>query len=329
MTQQENTAETFPLIPILVLFGGLVLLLVLVFGTGGSTQDTGGQAVAAVPTATQQAASPTAGATATPTPIQPRVTATAQVVAAAALDPQMVSAGESIFQAACAACHGFNARGIAGLGKTLIGSDFVDSITDDEFHDFLLVGRGIDDPLNTTGVMMPAKGGNPSLTDEDLYNVIAYIRSLNTGQGSLAAAAPTVAPPTESGPRPTATPFIPPAQLLFGDATAEATQEPVEVAAAPTLITAPNLPGQADYLRSCAGCHGVNGEGVPYLAAPLAESDLVQSRDGFGLFNFLTQKQPPVDPRTAFPHPYRGGYPLLTDEQIRAITTYLYALVVA
>jgi hypothetical protein len=26
---------------------------------------------------------------------------------------------------------------------------------------------------------MPAKGGRPNLTDEDLLNVIAYIRSLN------------------------------------------------------------------------------------------------------------------------------------------------------
>lgn len=40
------------------------------------------------------------------------------------------------------------------------------------------VGRSLGDPLNTTGVTMPAKGNNPALTDEDLSNIVAYLRTL-------------------------------------------------------------------------------------------------------------------------------------------------------
>jgi len=40
------------------------------------------------------------------------------------------------------------------------------------------VGRDPSDPLNTTGIGMPSKGGNPSLSDEDLQDVVSYIRSI-------------------------------------------------------------------------------------------------------------------------------------------------------
>jgi len=40
-------------------------------------------------------------------------------------------------------------------------------------------GRPSGHELNTTGVDMPPKGGNPSLTDEDPSAVVAYLRSIN------------------------------------------------------------------------------------------------------------------------------------------------------
>ena len=44
---------------------------------------------------------------------------------------------------------------------------------------FLQVGRASDDPLNTTGIAMLPRGGNPSLTDDDLKDLVAYMRTLN------------------------------------------------------------------------------------------------------------------------------------------------------
>ena len=98
---------------------------------------------------------------------------------AAALDPDAVKAGRTTFMMVCAACHNPKATGIKGLGKPLIGSVFFNGHTDAELLAFLQTGRPVDDPLNTTGVMMPARGGRLTLTDDDLKNVIAYIRSLN------------------------------------------------------------------------------------------------------------------------------------------------------
>jgi len=90
-----------------------------------------------------------------------------------------VQEGSRLFSTTCTACHGSDAKGILGLGKTLVDSQFVNRLNDDELVAFLQVGRPTTDTLNTTGVMMPAKGGNPSLTDENLNAIVDYIRSLN------------------------------------------------------------------------------------------------------------------------------------------------------
>jgi disulfide bond formation protein DsbB len=88
------------------------------------------------------------------------------------------AAGERLFVATCSACHGPKGQGIQGLGKDMTTSEFIAGKTDDELVEFIKVGRGADDPLNTTGVAMLPKGGNPALTDDDLYDIVAYIRTL-------------------------------------------------------------------------------------------------------------------------------------------------------
>ncbi|MCS6843016.1 MAG: cytochrome c [Caldilineales bacterium] len=78
----------------------------------------------------------------------------------------------------CAGCHGLDGKGVPGLGKDFTASEFVKSKSDQELVEFLKVGRPASDPLNTTGVDMPPKGGNPALTDQQLLDIVAYIRSL-------------------------------------------------------------------------------------------------------------------------------------------------------
>jgi disulfide bond formation protein DsbB len=86
--------------------------------------------------------------------------------------------GETLFQNTCAACHGSDAKGLPGLGKDLTTSEFVKGLSDAELVAFITEGRPVDDPANTRGVAMPPKGGNPDLTDEDLFDIVAYIRTL-------------------------------------------------------------------------------------------------------------------------------------------------------
>jgi disulfide bond formation protein DsbB len=87
-------------------------------------------------------------------------------------------AGEATFQSTCSACHGPDAKGLPNLGKDMTTSVFIKDATDAEMLAFVKVGRAIGDPDNTTGVDMPPKGGNPALSDEDILNTIAYIRTL-------------------------------------------------------------------------------------------------------------------------------------------------------
>jgi disulfide bond formation protein DsbB len=86
-------------------------------------------------------------------------------------------AGEDLFLV-CAGCHGPDAKGLPNNGKDLTTSAFSKGLTDDEFVEFIKTGRSISDPENTTGVDMPLKGGNPAFSDEDLLNVVAYLRTI-------------------------------------------------------------------------------------------------------------------------------------------------------
>jgi cytochrome c5 len=39
-------------------------------------------------------------------------------------------------------------------------------------------GRTANDPKNTTGIPMPARGGNPGLTDDQILAIIQHLHSL-------------------------------------------------------------------------------------------------------------------------------------------------------
>jgi mono/diheme cytochrome c family protein len=86
--------------------------------------------------------------------------------------------GKELFTQTCAACHGPTGEGVEGLGKDLTSSEFIAGKSDDALVEFIKAGRPTDDPLNTTGVAMLPKGGNPALSDQDLYDIVAYIRTL-------------------------------------------------------------------------------------------------------------------------------------------------------
>ncbi|MCA9995955.1 MAG: cytochrome c [Anaerolineales bacterium] len=86
--------------------------------------------------------------------------------------------GEALFGQSCIACHGEGGVGIEGLGKNMTTSEFIRGMSDEEFLAFVKTGRPVGDPANTTGIDMPPKGGNPALTDAQLLDIIAYIRTL-------------------------------------------------------------------------------------------------------------------------------------------------------
>jgi len=90
------------------------------------------------------------------------------------------SLGQAKYMSVCIACHGEHGEARPGLGKDLRESEFLDGLTDAEAVKFLMQGRGPSDALNTTGVQMPPKGGDPSLSSDDLANIVAFLRSLKS-----------------------------------------------------------------------------------------------------------------------------------------------------
>ncbi len=85
--------------------------------------------------------------------------------------------GAAVYIGSCASCHARDLSGVDGLGVPLAPNAFVASNSEEDLVSFLLVGRRADDPLNIQGIDMQPRGGNPSLTDQDLADVSAYLKA--------------------------------------------------------------------------------------------------------------------------------------------------------
>ena len=108
---------TFPLYPVLILFGVVGLLLIGLLAEQPKIPPV-------TPVATEEVVvAPTLIPTSAPAGAQ----SDAQTVSYSAED---VAAGQTLFQSICFACHGMDATGIAGLGKNLVTSSFVHGLTD-------------------------------------------------------------------------------------------------------------------------------------------------------------------------------------------------------
>lgn len=116
--------------------------------------------------------------------------------ALAASQPREVSAanGRDLFLRVCASCHGARGEGLPGSGRDLRTSTFVAGLDDAKLVEFLQVGRPPWDKDNITGVQMPARGGDPRVTFEDLRDVTAYLREMQARTKPAAAAATGSAP---------------------------------------------------------------------------------------------------------------------------------------
>lgn len=91
-------------------------------------------------------------------------------------DPATLARGEQLYLQSCAACHGMDGLGVTNLGNQLRNSEFLANNSDDEVLAIIRQGRELNDPLNTTGLVMPPSGGRPDLSDADILAIIQYMR---------------------------------------------------------------------------------------------------------------------------------------------------------
>lgn len=120
-----------------------------------------------------------------PAYVPPADTAVAVAEIPKDLDPEeakFIASGQKLFANSCISCHGKDAHGMPGLGKDLVKSDFLARLSDDDALAFVKKGRSTSDPLNTTKVDMPPKGGNPALSDDDILDIISFVRFLHKTQ---------------------------------------------------------------------------------------------------------------------------------------------------
>ncbi len=106
---------------------------------------------------------------------QPNQEDQGEEVTAQAGDP---TKGEQLFKQYCSACHGQDAKGIQGVGTSLVNNQFIKDRSIPDLVQFVIEGRPANHPDNKTGIPMPPRGGFDFLTDEEITDIVAYLKTL-------------------------------------------------------------------------------------------------------------------------------------------------------
>lgn len=248
----------------------------------------------------------------------------AEKPAGAMLDAEGVEIGHEIYMETCLACHGSKGTGIRTLGKDLVHSDFIVSQSDEALAAFIKRGRDPGDPLNTTGVGMPPKGGNPTLADGDMQDIVTYLRALQDPRrvppGAIKQAPAPTPSPARVSPSPTpassvgAGPGVKPVSSVTAGASG-ATPETVEH-------------GRSIFLKTCAACHGVDAHGIVKMGKDLIASAFAKDQTDDALVEFIKRGRDPGDKAntTKVAMPPRGGNPALSDDDLYEVVDYVRAL---
>jgi mono/diheme cytochrome c family protein len=99
---------------------------------------------------------------------------------------EFIASGRKLFATSCASCHGKDARGLPSLGVDLVDSAFRRGLDEEALLAFIQRGRDPSDPGSKTGIAMPPKGGNPALSEDDIFDIIDYLTSLDPSAGGAA-----------------------------------------------------------------------------------------------------------------------------------------------
>lgn len=82
------------------------------------------------------------------------------------------STGKEVYEKTCIACHGADGKGVIPGAANFTDPKGPISKPDNVLLDHIT--NGFQSPGSP--MAMPARGGNPSLTDDDLKNALKYIR---------------------------------------------------------------------------------------------------------------------------------------------------------
>jgi cytochrome c5 len=221
--------------------------------------------------------------------------------------------GQQVFAQVCKTCH---ETGLAGAPKVGDKAAWAPRIAEGENT---LVQHAIAGYQGKTGVM-PPKGGNPDLTDDEVHRAVVYLAdqagatwkepapTQTASAAPPAAAAPAVAP-APAAPAPAAT-----AATTTAAPTAGAASAPTAGAPAATATASAGGEGKAVYDQTCHVCHATGLAGSPKFGDKAAWAPRIAT--GMDkLYNAALHGLNAMPPK--------GGNTALTDAQVKAAVDYM------
>lgn len=212
--------------------------------------------------------------------------------------PKVFKTGEQVFAAVCTACHTSGAAGAPKIGDNAAWAPFIKAGYD-EMLKVALHGKG----------GMPAKGGNPALSDYEVARAVVYMAN-KSGASLEEPAAPAeegAKKEGEAAPAPAAQAAAPAAPA------APAAAEPAAPAPAQEAA-AVNPAGEKLYKTACFACHGTGVAGAPKFGDKAAWAPYIQTGMDAMVKVAMTGKgvMPP-----------KGGAANASEEDIRAAVQYM------
>lgn len=259
--------------------------------------------------------------TLTPEAITKRIAPVAGFELVDANAPRVFKTGEQVFAAVCTACHTAGVAGAPKMGDNAAWAPFIKAGYDTMLN-VALHGKG----------GMPAKGGNPTLSDYEVARAVVYMA--NKSGASL----PEPAAPAEEGAKkeadaaapaagavPAATPAAAPAPAAAAasgaapaaapaPATAAAPAAAAPAAAAPQQAAAVNPAGEKLYKSVCFACHATGVANAPKFGDKAAWEPYIKTGMD-AMVKVAMQGKPPMPPK--------GGAANASEEDIRAAVQYM------
>lgn len=213
--------------------------------------------------------------------------------------PKVFKTGEQVFAAVCTACHTAGVAGAPKVGDNAAWAPFIKSGFDTMLN-VALHGKG----------GMPAKGGNPTLSDYEVARAVVYMA--NKSGGSL----PEPAAPAEDGAKKEAdaAPAAAAPAAAAPAAPAAVAAAPAAAAPAPQQTAAVNPAGEKLYKSVCFACHATGVANAPKFGDKAAWEPYIKTGMD-AMVKVAMQGKPPMPPK--------GGAATASEDDIRAAVQYM------
>lgn len=235
------------------------------------------------------------------TPEQEQMIAALQPIGSVAVKEDAPAAaaarsGEELVTANCSVCHSIGLANAPKLEESA-KADWEARLAGD-------MSALVQSAINGKGGM-PPRGGDPSITDDEMYAAIATMLSSAGIEVADAAPADSAEAVAEGGDAVMATPSA--------DTATQAAAEP-EVTVASVTATAL---GESTYKAACFVCHDTGVANSPILADKLAWAPRLELGMS-SLYNTAVKGNPDMPTM-----PAKGGNPSLSDEAVKAAVDYM------